>query len=148
MFKRSQAVICAALLTLTFSVAIPRDAEAGASATLIAMAKPLAEQFGVPGSAVEALLNNGISLESATQLLLVSQSSKQTLGDVTKLYEDSSRNITETAQQLKVDASAYSPEKVQAAIDDAKTKSVASAQEKAADEAGKAVGSALGGFMK
>ena len=50
MFKRSQAVICAALLALTFAVAIPRDAEAGASATLIAMAKPLAEEFGVPGS--------------------------------------------------------------------------------------------------
>ena len=67
------------LLALTVGV---RPAQAGVSESLLALAGPLAEQFGVPAAAVTGLLDGGVSLESITQLLLVSQSSGTSLDDV------------------------------------------------------------------
>lgn len=157
---RRLSLVAAASAALALLVIAPvRSADASISQTLTALAAPLAQQFGVSTNAVTALFDKGISLESATQLLLVSQSAKQPIEDVTKLYDQSSQNIQKTAEQLKVDASVYSPENVQAAIDKAKADSAAAAQaraneeatkaaNKAADEANKAVGNALGGFMK
>ena len=149
MFRKPLLALGALLMILAVSVSVstPREAEAGVTDTLTALAGPLAEQFGLPGSAVQALFDKGISLESATQLLLISQSSKTALADVSKLYDDSNKNVTQTAEKLKVETSAYSADKVQAAIDSAKADAAAS-QKKAAEDASKAAGSAVGGFMK
>lgn len=135
------------LCTVLFgSLSFPRAADAGLTQAAIQLAAPLAEQFGVPSSAVTALLDKGLSLDSVTQLLLVSQSSKQKLDDVTRLYDQAGQDITKTADQLKVAASDYSPDKVSAAIDQAKAKAQADAANQANDAANRAVGSALGGL--
>jgi hypothetical protein len=120
MFDRVR-VSCVTLLCLCalVLVGLPRTAEAGTSEALLALAGPLAEQFGVPAGPVTSLLESGISLESVTQLLLVNQSSKAGLDNVTKLT---------------------------AAIDEAKASASADATQKATDEANKAIGDALGGF--
>jgi len=148
-FRKSLLALGALCLILAVSVSAtrPQEAEAGMTDTLKALAGPLADQFGLPGSAVQALFDKGISLESATQLLLISQSAKTALGDVTKLYDDSSRSVTQTAEALKVEAGAYSDDKVQSVIDKAKA-DAANVHEKAAEDASKAAGSAVGGFMK
>jgi hypothetical protein len=147
MFDRVR-VSCVTLLCLCalVLVGLPRTAEAGTSEALLALAGPLAEQFGVPAGPVTSLLESGISLESVTQLLLVNQSSKAGLDNVTKLYRDSGNDITKTAETLDVASSAYSKEKVTAAIDEAKASASADATQKATDEANKAIGDALGGF--
>ena len=144
MFKRTLIVLVASLAVLSFHVAAPQQVEAGVTDSLKALAGPLAEQFGVPSSAVQALFDKGLSLETATQLLLVSQSAKTALGDVSNLYDASNKSVDETASKLKVASSAYSEDKVQAAIDKAK----ADAQKQAADGANKAVGSAVGGMLR
>jgi hypothetical protein len=118
------------------------------SETVLAMVPPLAEQFGVPASAVTGLLEDGISLDSVTQLLLVSKSSEKGLDDVTKLYRESGDEIEKTAKKLDVAAADYSPEKVKAAIDEATTKAQADAAEQAGDAASSAVDSALGGLKR
>jgi hypothetical protein len=59
----------------------------------MALAGPLAEQFGVPKAAVSTLLDGGLSLDSVTKLLLVSQSSDKGLDDVTKLFSASGKDI-------------------------------------------------------
>jgi hypothetical protein len=137
-------VVCVAFLlgTLLAAAAAPRTAGAGVSESVLALAAPLAGQFGVPVSAVTSLLQSGISLESATQLLLVTQSSQAKLDEVTELYRGYGNDITKTAEKLDVDPSAYSKEKVTATIDQAKASAVADAKQKATDEAGKAVGNA------
>jgi hypothetical protein len=149
MSHRLRAASLAFLLAIPLGTALsPRPAEAGVSASVLALAAPLASQFGVPASAVTSLLESGISLESATQLLLVSQSSKAKLDDVTGLYRSSGNDIAKTAEKLDVDPSAYSQEKVTAAIDQAKSSAAADAKQKAADEANKAMGDALGGLKR
>ena len=87
-------------------------ATAGIDQAALALAGPLAEQFGVPAGAVTQLLEGGVSLESVTQLLLVSQSSGKSLGDVNGLYEKSDSDIGKTAEPLEVPASAYSDDAV------------------------------------
>ena len=99
-------------------------------------------------SGVTSLLESGISVESVTQLLLVNQSSKAGLDKVTELYSDSGNDITKTAEELDVATSAYSKEKVTAAIDEAKSSASADATQTATDEANKAIGDALGGLRR
>ena len=108
--------LCAALLITTVGA---RDAHASDSTGLMALVPPLAEQFGVPADLVTGLLDSGISLDSVTQLLLVSKESEKGLDDVTDLYRESGNKIDETAAKLEVDKSEYSAEKVTAAIDEA-----------------------------
>jgi hypothetical protein len=114
----------------------------------MALAAPLAEQFGVPAEAVTSLLENGVGLESATQLLLVSQSSDKSLGDVSQLYKASGSDIGKTAEQLEVPESAYSDDIVTSTIDKAKEKLQADATDDAKEEAGKALDSILGGMKE
>lgn len=123
-------------------------ANAGIDQAGLALAGPLAEQFGVPAGAVTQLLEGGVSLESVTQLLLVSQSSGKSLGDVNGLYQKSGSDIGKTAEQLEVPASAYSDDAVTAALDQAKAKLQADAAEDATEEAGKALDSVIGGFQR
>ena len=137
--RSSFGLIVSALLLLG-TVALPANAGVGEMA--LKLAGPLAGQFGVPVDAVTALLKGGISLESVTELLLVSQSSGKDLNDVTKLYRESGDQIGKTAEQLDVAESAYSTDKVNAAIDGAKQE----LQADAAKEATKAIGSGLGGL--
>jgi ribosomal protein L12E/L44/L45/RPP1/RPP2 len=103
------------------------------------LAAPLAEQFGVPGSAVTSLLESGVSLESVTQLLLVKQSTDKSLNEVTDLYRN-----RKAADQLGVAADRYSKEKVESAIERARADATEKASETASDAAGKAVGGLLG----
>jgi hypothetical protein len=140
-----------ALLALLFivllgTVGLPRPSQAGLSDTAMALAGPLAEQFGVPASAVTGLLESGVSLESVTQLLLVSQSSGSGLDSVSKLFRESENDIDDTAKKLDVDASDYSEKRVTAAIDEAKSQAQADATDKATKGASDALGSALGGL--
>lgn len=146
-------------LALLVAVAAPPSARAGVSEAVLALAPPLAEQFGVPASSVTSLLEGGVSLDSVTQLLLVSQSSEKDLDDVTSVYDENGREIDKTASRLDVAAADYSPENVSAAIKEAKDKaqsdavakaesSTNEATDKAADAANDAVGSALDGFKR
>lgn len=114
----------------------------------MALAGPLAEQFGVPKAAVSALLDGGLSLDSVTKLLLVSQSSDKGLDDVTKLFNASGKDIDKTAGELDVKPDAYSQSKVDAAIAAAQKTAQDEASKSATEEAGKALDSALGGMMK
>jgi hypothetical protein len=125
-----------------------RPAQAGVSETVMALAGPLAEQFGVPKAAVSTLLDGGLSLDSVTKLLLVSQSSDKGLDDVTKLFNASGKDIDKTAGELDVKPDAYSQSKVDAAIAAAQKTAQDEASKSATEEAGKALDSALGGMMK
>jgi hypothetical protein len=141
------------LFSLLFIVVLgtvgwPRPSEAGLADSAKALAGPLAEQFGVPASAVTGLLESGISLDSVTQLLLVSQSSGSGLDAVSKLYRESGNDIDDTATKLDVDAADYSQERVTAAVDEAKSQAQADATEKATKGAGDALDSALGGLNR
>jgi hypothetical protein len=140
-----------ALLALLFiallgTVGLPRPSQAGLADTAIALAGPLAEQFGVPASAVTGLLESGISLDSVTQLLFVSKSSGSDLDTVSKLFRESGKDIDDTAEKLDVDAADYSEKRVTAAIDEAKRTAQADATDKATKGASDALGSALGGL--
>lgn len=135
-------------VALLFTSIETREAHAAEPTGMLALAGPLAEQFGVPADIVTGLLENGISVESVTQLLLVSQSSEKGLDDVANLYRQSGSEIEKTAAKLDVAASEYSAEKVTAAIDEAKAKAQADASEKAGEAASDAVDSVLGGFNK
>ena len=121
-------------------------AQAGVADTALALAGPLAQQFGVPVGAVTGLLESGVSLDSVTQLLLISQGSGSDLGAVTDLYTGSGNSVTKTAESLGVAADVYSQDKVSAAIDQATQDAQAAATQKAVDGAGDAVGSALKGW--
>lgn len=125
-----------------------REAHAAEPTGMLALAGPLAEQFGVPADIVTGLIENGISVDSVTQLLLVSQSSEKELDDVANLYKESGNEIEKTAAKLDVAASEYSAEKVTAAIDEAKAKAQADASDKTGEAASDAVDSVLGGFNK
>ena len=100
----------------------------------------------MPASAVTGLLESGISLDSVTQLLLVSKSSGSDLDAVSKLYRASGNDIDDTATKLDVDAADYSKERVTAAVDEAKSQAQADATEKAAKGASGVLDSALGGL--
>jgi hypothetical protein len=110
------------------------------------LAGPLAEQFGVPASAVTGLLESGISLDSVTQLLFVSKSSGTDLDAVSGLFRESGNDIDDTAEKLDVDAADYSEKRVTAAIDEAKSTAQADATDKATKGVSDALGSALGGL--
>jgi hypothetical protein len=144
--RRSTLPICCALLLGL--VAVARPADAAVSETVLALAGPLAEQFGVPSSAVTGLLGQGVSLESVTQLLLVAQDSGKGLDAVTSLFRESGDDIGKTAEQLDVADSTYSDDAVSAAIGRAQQKLQADATDSAKDEATKALGSALGGLAR
>ena len=136
------------LVAVLFTSIETREAHAAEPTGMLALAGPLAEQFGVPAEIVTGLLENGISLDSVTQLLLVSQSSKKGLDEVATLYTETGNEIEKTAAKLDVAASEYSAEKVTAAIDEAKAKAQADASKKAGETASDAVDSVLGGFNK
>jgi len=130
-------IALAVALTVTAAPATAIDASA--------LAGPLAEQFGVPSAAVTTLLEKGMSLESVTQLLLVSQSSEKPLDQVSSLYEQSDNDIGKTAGQLGVPQSAYSDDVVSSTIDQAKAK----LQQDAADQVkDKVLDSVIGGFER
>jgi hypothetical protein len=133
-------------IALLGTVGLPRISQAGLADSAMALAGPLAEQFGVPASAVTGLLESGISLDSVTQLLLVSKSSGSGLDSVSKLYRESGNDIGDTAKKLDVDAADYSQERVTAAIDEAKSTAQTDATEKAATGASDALKSSLGGL--
>ena len=149
MLERTRIASLSFLIVLLVATAgLPRPADAGVSESILAVAAPLAEQFGVPASAVTGLLESGISLDSVTQLLLVSQSSKSKLDSTAKLYREQGNDIAKTAEKLGVDPADYSNAKVTAAIDEAKATATADATNKATGEANEALDSALGGFKR
>ena len=84
--KRRSALLALLFIALLGTVGLPRPSQAGLGDSALALAGPLAEQFGVPASAVTGLLESGISLDSVTQLLLVSKGSGSDLDAVSKLY--------------------------------------------------------------
>ena len=134
---------CALLLTVSLAPranAVPE--------TILVIARPLAEHYGVPGPAVTELLENGVSLESATQLLLVKESSGKSFDDVTATYRTQGEDIGKTADELGVAAEKYSAANVEAAIEKAKADAARNASNKAAEETGKAVDSILGGLNR
>ena len=135
-------------IVLLGMVGLPRTSHAGIADSMMPLAAPLAEQFGVPASVVTALLEGGVSLDSVTQLLLVSKSSGSDLDSVTKLFRESGDDIDDTAKKLDVDAEDYSQERVTAAINEAKTEAQADATEAATKGVTDAVGSALGGLSR
>jgi hypothetical protein len=156
---RRTATILILFITLLAAGGAAPTAQAGVSEAVLALAPPLAEQFGVPASSVTSLLEGGMSLDSVTELLLVSQKSEKGLDDVKKVYDETGSEISKTATQLDVAAADYSPEKVSAAIEEAKDKAQADAAakteaaaneatDKAAGAANDAVGSALGGLTR
>jgi hypothetical protein len=142
-FRPSLALI--PIFVLFVSVSIAPRAEALPEAMGV-VAKSLAEHYGVPGDSVVKLLDEGMSMESVTQLLLVKESSGEEFGAVTDLYEEQGSNIQTTADELGVAADKYSADSVQAAIDKAKADTAASASNKAAEETGKVVNSLMGGM--
>jgi hypothetical protein len=143
-FRRISFSVLAAILLCSIGSA-PR-AQAEAAQGMLALAAPLAEQFGVPADAFTTLMESNVSLESVSQLLLISQSSKKDFGAVTEVFYSSNQSVEQTAGQLKVAASEYSKEKVTKTIDTAQAKLEADTREAAADGANKAIGSALGGL--
>ena len=150
--SRFLAISLVALFGATISVSVaPRSANAEVSESLLALAGPLAENFGVPASAVTGLLNDGLSLETVTQLLLVNQETDSSLADVTKLFHEQGDSVEKTADELDVDADVYSTDNVSASLDKARTDATAKAADdakaKAAETTGKALDS-LGGLMK
>jgi hypothetical protein len=129
-------------IPLAFAVlSTPRASEAAIPESVMAIAAPLAEHYGVSGSAVTSLLENGLSLESVTQLLLVKESSGKSFDEVTEAYRAQGNDITKAADQLGVAAEKYSAENVSAAIERAKADAVEGATDKATDATRKAVGS-------
>ena len=168
--SRHLATILTLSLILVASALSSSNARAGVSESVLALAAPLAERFGVSAESVTGLLESGVSLESVTQLRFVSESSGTDLDSATKLYRESGEEISKTADELDVAAAEYSPDKVKGAIDDAGTKAQADAKakaetavndaagkansaandatDKAAKEANDAMGSALGGFNR
>jgi len=128
--------------------AAPRVALAAVPDAILAIAGPLAENYGVSGSAVTNLLEKGVSLEGVTQLLLVKEESGKSFDQVTDVYREQGDGIQKTADQLGVAADKYSEKDVEAAIDRAKADATEKASEKAAESAGKAVDSLLGGMKR
>ena len=134
------------------SASAPSVARAAVSETVLALAGPLAQSFGVPSEAVTGLLQKGLSLETVTQLLLVKQSSGKSLDAVTKTYHEKGDSVQKAADQLGVSPDVYSSKNVNASIERAKSQAAASASQKASEKAseatGKAVDSLTGGLIK
>lgn len=153
MSPRPRFVALALCLALPLvALAAPRSARATVPESVLVIAGPLAEHYGVSGSAVTNLLQNGMSLESVTQLLLVKESSGKSFDQVTSTYRQQGDDIQKTADQLGVAADKYSAKNVQAAIDQAKADAAQSASQKASEKATetttKAVDSLLGGMQQ
>jgi putative salt-induced outer membrane protein YdiY len=115
-----------ALLALLFivllgTVGLPGPSQAELAESAMTLVGALSEQFGVPASAVTDLLESGISLDSVTQLLLVSEISGSDLDAVSELYRESGNDIDDTAEKLDVDPADYSQERVAAAINEAES---------------------------
>jgi hypothetical protein len=133
------------IFVLSVSVSLAPRAGALPEAMSV-VANSLAEHYGVSGDAVTQLLDDGVSMESVTQLLLVKESSGEPFDKVTDLYSEQGNDIQKTADELSVAKEKYSAENVEAAIDKAKADTAASASNKAAEETGKAVNSLMGGL--
>jgi hypothetical protein len=136
------------LVTLSLSLPIafavlsaPRGSEAALPESVMAIAAPLAEHYGVSGSAVTSLLENGLSLEGVTQLLLMKESSGKSFGEVTQAFQAQGEDIKKTASQLGVAADKYSAANVSAAIERAKADAAEEATQKTGDATRKAVDS-------
>ena len=145
---RSRILTLAAASAAAFALATSPALAGDSTDTWLALAAPLAEQFGVPSASVTQLIKDGVSIESVAQLLLVTDTSKASLDEVTKLYQESSNDVAAVAKELEVAASAYSKDKVEAVIADAQKQLQAEATDAVADEANKAIGNALGGFSR
>ncbi len=141
--RASLALISIFALCVTLSLA-PRAEALPEAMTVVATS--LAEHYGVPGGSVTALLDNGMSMETVTQLLLVKESSGQPFDKVTDLFSAQGNSIKKAAAELNVAAEKYSAKNVQAAIDKAKADIANSASNKAAEETGKAMKSLMGGL--
>ena len=135
-------------VVLLGTVGLANSAQAGLSESMIALAGPLAEQFGVPAEVVTGLLENGLSLDSVTQLLFVSKDSGSGLDTVSELYGEAGNDIDATAKKLEVAKAEYSPERVKAAISEATSTAQAAATETATQGVNDAIGSALGGWNR
>lgn len=136
------------LATSLLVFAAPGVAQAAVPDAILAVAGPLAEHYGVSGGAVTNLLEKGVSLEGVTQLLLVKEESGKSFDQVTDAYRKQGDDILKTADQLGVAAGKYSEKNVKAAIDRAKADATEKASEQAAESAGKAVDSLLGGMNR
>ena len=141
---RNVSLLVAIALLLSVSTVARSDGMGDAAQ---ALAAPLAQQFGVPASAVTTLLNSGASLESVTQMLLVSQSANKPLDEVSKLRTETG-SVAGAAKKLKVPEMAYSEKATASAIDKAKQQAQADAAKRATDGVGKALDSALGGWKR
>ncbi len=135
------------MFALSVTVFLAPRAE-GLPDAMTVVARSLAEHYGVSGDAVTALLDNGMSMESVTQLLLVKESSGQPFDKVTDLYSEQGNSIQKTADKLDVAEEKYSANNVRAAIDKAKADTVTSTSNKAAESAGKTVDSLMGGLSR
>ncbi len=120
-----------------------RAAQAAVPESILVIAGPLAEHYGVSGTAVTNLLQNGVSLENVTQLLLIKESSGQSFDAVTGAYREQGNDMTKTADQFGVAAKKYSPKKVEKAIDRAKADAAKQASEEASEKAAEATGKAM-----
>jgi hypothetical protein len=130
------------LVVATASLTVAPRAEAGVSQAVMALAGPLAEKFGVPSASVSSLLEGGMSLESVTKLLLVSRDSSSSLDSVTKLFNESGKDIDKTAEKLDVDPKRHSDKKAKKKAAAAATDQANEAETGAADGASKAVAAA------
>lgn len=142
-----------ASLTLSFALVSALAAPAVAQDAAIpeavkVVAHSLATHYNVPVASVDAMLQEGVSMQTLTQLLIVKQSSGQSWEKVTDTWEEQGDDIDKTAAELQVAKDKYSAKNVQAAIDKAKADTASRATDKAAGEANKAVGSMLGGMTK
>lgn len=154
MHSRSRIIAIPLIVSLCAlaSASAPSVARAAVSETILALAGPLAQSFGVSSEAVTGLLQKGLSLETVTQLLLVKQSSGKSLDAVTKTYHETGDSVQKAANQLGVSPDVYSSKNVNASIERAKSQAAASASQKASENAaeatGKAVDSLTGGLIK
>jgi len=80
------------------------------------LAGSLAEQFGVPAASVNSLFESGLSLQGVVQALLIAQSAKVSVGEVSSLLGAKRNDVSAVANELGVSASAYAQDKVDAAI--------------------------------
>ena len=106
----------AALVAGFAFVVSPLAATAGLMDSALEMAKPLAEQFGVPVDMVSGLLDGGFDLDTVVQALLVDQAADSIgLGEIKDQLTGGS-GIGDIASGLGVDPSAYAKDKVDSVI--------------------------------
>ena len=148
MIRTGRSLLVLALLTTAVATAVgpgsSRAAGWGDVAKTVGMdlAAPLAANFGVPVAAVTALFQGGLTTEGVVQALLISQTSKTSVGKVGSHLESTGNDINATAKALNVAPPAYSEDKVAAVLSDARA---GGAQPAPAEEGAKR---ALGGLLK